>query len=359
VPEEYPLSRKVATIDAVLSALGTSPAVAAVGFSRAGVLIGEEITFGTFVPPGRTMQEMQASPERTRLRPVSHGFLTAMGIPLLAGRDFLGADVSVAPVVVVMNQSAARLYFGAAHLAVGQRVDWVGGGVTQVTVIGVAENLRNESLAHEPYPEIFVEYHQLLSLLAQWGTPAAQQTELAIGRLSLAVRTHGDPGSAVASVRRLLHAVDPNIGVDAIVPMERLVVGSLARPRFYALSVGAFALVAVVLAIIGVYGMLAYAVVQRTQEIGVRMALGAQRSQVLRVVLRQGVSLALIGIAVGIMGARAGAPLLHGLLFHLSPLDGTTVVVVTGLFAVVAAVASYLPARRATKVDPLVALRTD
>ena len=161
------------------------------------------------------------------------------------------------------------------------------------------------------------------------------------------------------AVRQIVRAVDPNAGIDAMIPVEQLVSSSVARPRFYAVLLGIFAGVAGCLAAIGIYGVLAYAVVQRTQEIGIRMALGAQRAQVLALVLRKGLMLTAIGIALGLAGAAAGARLLDGMLFGITPLDVQTFVAVSIMFSLVAMLASYVPARRATKVNPIVALRNE
>jgi predicted permease len=358
-PDQYSLGRKAETIEALLARLRAAPFVQAAGFSRAGVLIGEEIMVGTFVPPGQTLEEMRSEPRRPRFRPVSAGFLTAMGIPVLAGREFDPSDVATAPPVIVINRSVARQYFGAEN-PVGQVVDWyVDRGSARVTVVGVVEDVRNESLEHETYPEIFAEYRQLLSLQEKWGLSIEQRTEMAIGRLSFAIRTSGDPAPALATVRRIVSAVDANVGIDAVVPIERLVASSLARQRFYAVLLGVFAAVAALLATIGIYGVLAYAVIRRTQEIGIRMALGAQRGQVLALVLGRGVILATAGIAIGLAGAAAGMRLLQGMLFGITPLDPQTFVAVSLAFGMVATLASYVPARRATKVDPMIALRHD
>ena len=156
-----------------------------------------------------------------------------------------------------------------------------------------------------------------------------------------------------------MSGVDSNVGIDAIVPMSRLAANAVARERFYAVMLGSFAALAGVLAAIGVYGVLTYAVIQRTQEIGVRMAIGAQPAAVLALVLRKGFVLTAIGIAIGLVGAAVGTRALQGMLFGVTPLDPTTFLVVSMLFALVAAFASYLPARRATKVDALVALRSE
>jgi hypothetical protein len=179
----------VQTIDTLLTGLRAIPAVEAAGFSRAGVLIGEEIAVGTLVPRGRTLEDVRNLPGRPRLRPVSAGFLTAMGVPVVAGREFQPSDTASASPVIVINQSLARAYFGAA-LPVAEPIDWYAGkGTATLTIVGVAEDLRNESLASDPYPEAFIEYRQLLRLLEQWGDREGARTETAIGRLSFAIRT--------------------------------------------------------------------------------------------------------------------------------------------------------------------------
>lgn len=153
--------------------------------------------------------------------------------------------------------------------------------------------------------------------------------------------------------------VDPNAGLDAIMPMDRLVANSVARQRFYAVMLGVVAGVAALLAAIGIYGVLAYAVMQRTQEIGLRMALGGGRRQVVGLVLGRGLLFAGIGIALGLVGAVAGTRYLQSMLYGITPLDAPTFSLVALAFAAVAALASYLPARRATQVDPMVALRIE
>lgn len=204
-----------------------------------------------------------------------------------------------------------------------------------------------------------MDYRQVIAAQQRRGAPPAGIERLAFGFLSFGIRTTGDPAAAIPIVRQVVMAVDSNAGIDAIVPMEQLVSNSVAQQRFYAVMLSAFAGVAGLLAVIGICGVLAYAVVQRTQEIGVRMALGAHRGQVLSMVLRKGLILAAIGVSLGLIGAAASARYLQGMLFGLEPLDLTTFAVVGFAFALVAALASYLPARRATQVDPMVALRVD
>jgi len=160
-------------------------------------------------------------------------------------------------------------------------------------------------------------------------------------------------------VRSLVARVDPSAGIDAMLPMEQLVAASLTRQRFYALMLGIFAAIAAALGAIGTYGVLAYAVARRTNEIGIRMALGAQRGDVLRLVLSRGVILAVIGIVLGLAGAAGLSRSLTVMLYGLTPLDPRTYAAVTGLFAVVTALASYVPARRAATIDPMNAIRCE
>jgi putative ABC transport system permease protein len=233
------------------------------------------------------------------------------------------------------------------------------GAAVPLQVAGVVEDLRNTSPAREPYPEVFIDYRHLLTLSQRWGDTVLYQHERALGLLSFAVRTRRDPATAIPAVSQIVRSVDPNAGIDAIVPVEQLVAKSLARPRFYAVLIGVFAAVAGSLAVIGIYGVLAYAVTQRTQEIGIRMALGAQRDHVLALVLRHGVILTSLGVVLGLFGAAAGTRILQGMLFGVTPLDAATFAAVALTFALVAMLASYLPARRATKVDPIVAVRSE
>lgn len=358
LPNQYSISRKAETVERLLTRLRASPNVNAAGSSRHGILIGEEIMAGTFVPPGRSLDEMRSS--RTRFRAVSDGYLTAMSVPLLDGREFSARDDAGSPPVIVMNRSAARQYFGDAR-PVGQVVDWHfdPGKARQMTVVGVVEDVRQESPTDEVFPEVFVNYRQLLSIFEAWGETPLRQDVIAIGFLSFALRTTDDPASAMARVPEIVGSVDPNVGIDALVPMSRLATSAVAPQRFYAVTLAVFAAVAAILAAVGIYGLLTYAVIQRTQEIGIRMAIGAQRAQVLALVLRRGLTLTGIGIALGLAASAVSTRVLQGLLFGVTPLDFRTFVFVSLLFGLVAAFASYLPARRATRVDALVALRTE
>jgi putative ABC transport system permease protein len=367
-PADYPIARKAETIDGILTRLRAISGVEAAGFTRAGILIGEELVIGTIVPQGRTVAEMRAEPVRPRVRSVSHGYLAAMGVRVIAGRDLAATDTAGAPTAIVVNRTAARRLF-AANNPVGQTVDWFAGGrlgpqgkegpVVPAQVVGLVEDIRNTTPDREPFPEVFADYRQLLAVQQKWGDTTQQRDTVSIGFLSFAIRTKGDPAAAIPAFTRAVRAIDPNAGIESLLPMEQLVAGSVARQRFYAVMLSVFAGVAAILAAIGIYGVLAYAVVRRTREIGIRMALGAQRAQVLRLILGKGAILTSIGIALGLAGAAAGTRVLQDLLFAVTPLDPQTFIAVSLLFGLVATVASYLPARRATTVDPMVALRNE
>jgi len=170
-------------------------------------------------------------------------------------------------------------------------------------------------------------------------------------------RTGGEPTALVPTVRDIVRQLAPGTTVDLVAPMEQLVSNSISRPRLYAVLLGIFAAVATVLAAVGMYGVMAYAVAQRTREIGIRIALGAERADVMRLVVRKGLVLTGVGLAIGLVAATVATRYLESFLFGLTPLDPSTFVGVSLIFALIAMLASYIPARRATNVDPLVALR--
>jgi hypothetical protein len=280
-----------------------------------------------------------------------------MGVPILQGRDLSPADSGDAPGAIVINRAAARRDFGDAN-PIGQSMEWVVGKTrSRMTVVGVAEDVRQEEATDPLVPEIFVDYRQYLRF-HDVDRPAGQN-ETAIGFLSFALRTTGDPAALIPSVRESIVAIDPNIGIDAMVPMEQLEASSRSRQRFYAVMLGVFAAVSAILAAIGVYGVLAYAVAQSTKEIGVRMALGARAGQVLAMIMRRGLTLTAAGVALGLIAAAAGSRAIESMLFGITPLDPVTFTAVAVGFALIAALASYFPARHATQVDPAITLRDE
>jgi ABC-type antimicrobial peptide transport system permease subunit len=219
--------------------------------------------------------------------------------------------------------------------------------------------VRQESLDQATFPEVYVHYRQLMAAMESVPDLRRSQDAWAIGFLSFAIRTEEAPASLVPAIQRLVGTVDPALGIDALLPMSRLVASSVARERFFAIVLGAFAALAAVLAAIGIYGVRAYVVAQRTREIGIRMALGAERTHVVALILRGGLALTVVGIALGLGAAAAASRLLQGMLFGITPLDLPTFGAVAVGFGLVTTVASYVPARRATRIDPNVALRAD
>jgi putative ABC transport system permease protein len=360
LPGEYPTARKAGSIEAVLREVRAMPGVAAAGFAYAGILVGIQDTVGSFVPPHSTLDAIASESDRPRLKSLSAGYLEAAGVQVLDGRLLRETDSATAAPVIVVNETVRRRYFGEVS-PVGAFMDWHGGrgNPVQVQVVGVIADVRQAALHREPYAEIFMDYRQVIALQERWSASKAQIDQLAFGFMSFAMRTRGDPAASIPAVRKAITRVDPNAGLDAIMPMDRLVANSLARQRFYAVMLGMFAGVAALLAAIGVYAVLAYAVIQRTQEIGLRMALGAGRLRLFGFVLGRGLLCAAIGIALGLAGAAAGTRYLQAMLYGITPLDTGTFVVVALGFAAVAALASYLPARRAMQVDPMVALRNE
>jgi len=359
MPQDYSTARKAELIERVINELRALPGVQSAGFTYAGPLLGLVDQFGTFVPQGRTPDEMRGNPDNPQIRAVSHDYLQAMGVRLIAGRWFDARDDAAAPPVIIVNRLVVQRLFGNEN-PVGRLVHLDGRmEFAPQQIVGVVEDMRQARLDLEPAPQMFVDYRQVLALTQARKMPTAAQERLAFGFLSFVVRTAGEPAELMPVVRSLVARVAPSAGIDVMLPMEQIVASSLTRQRFYALMLGIFAAIAAALGAIGTYGVLAYAVARRTNEIGVRMALGAQRGDVLRLVLRRGVILAVIGIVLGLAGAAGLSRSLTAMLYGLTPLDPTTYVAVTSLFAIVTALASYMPARRAAKVDPMDAIRCE
>ena len=366
MPAEYATERKAATIESLLAALRNKSEVAHAGFAYAGILLGLQDTVGAFVPPGRTFEEMQAEQEKPRLKSLSPGYLETMGVPLLSGRYLDERDGS-GPFTIVVNRSVATRYFGDAN-PVGQALIWrIGQGLNKelqpfdapLQIVGVVEDIRQGRVATPAYAEIFMDYRQVRTVHERMKFPKGRIEQISFGFMSFGVKTRGNPAALIPTVRETVRTIDANASIDAVHTMDEMVGYSTARQRFYAVLLGIFAAVAAVLAAIGIYGVLAYAVVQRTQEIGVRMALGAERRQVMALILRRGIVVAVIGITIGMIGAFAGARYMQSMLFGVEARDPSTFAAVAVAFALIAVAASYLPARRATKVDPMVALRVE
>jgi putative ABC transport system permease protein len=271
---------------------------------------------------------------------VSDGYFQAMEIPLLKGRWFSSQDGDKAPSVALISQTMARRFFPDED-PIGKRVT-LGDPQTGpwLTIVGIVGDTRSEGLDAEPYPQMYQPYRQNPSRF-----------------MTLIARTATDPLSLVGAVRSEVRSLDQQQPISNVNTLEHLLSRSVARPRFNMLLLGIFAVTALVLATVGIYGILSYSVSERTHEIGIRMALGAERRDVLKLVVGQGVKLAVVGVAIGLIGALVLTRLMEGLLFGVSATDPLTFVAISLLLTGVAIVAAYLPARRATRVDPMVALR--
>jgi putative ABC transport system permease protein len=273
---------------------------------------------------------------------VAPNYFHTMGIPLLAGRDFTEQDrgafwLGEAPLTLIVNDTFARRYWSSEN-PIGKR--FRPGDGPFGTVIGVVGDVRSLSLEREPRPAFYFSY-------GHFGLPA----------LTIVARVSALPEAMTATLRAQVHALDPDLPVYNIRPMDQIVFNAAGQPRFYTLLLGLSSAVALSLAAIGIYGVMAYTVTQRTYEVGVRMALGARTRDMLQHVLGQGMKLVLMGAALGLAGAYLAARALEGMLFGVSPADPLTFAAVTAFLALVALAACWIPAWRAAKVDPLVALR--
>jgi predicted permease len=360
MPDGYARTRVAEVVEEVVARARAMPGVEHAGFAYAGIMVGIQNTVGSFVAPGHALAAIAAERDRPRLKTLRVGYLDTIGARLAAGRLLEDGDVGRGTPAVVVNRTIARRYFGNVS-PVGSYMDWHLGGdqPVRVEIVGMIEDIRQALLTQEPYAEVFMDYRDVIAVLSRTDMRPANVDHLAFGFMSFALKTEGDPAHAIAGIRRVVTAVDANVGIDAAVPMTQLVAGSVARQRFYAVILGTLAVVAALLAAIGVYGLLSYAVVQRTREIGIRVALGARGDQVLGLILRRGMLLALLGIGGGLAAAAALTRYLQGLLYQITPLDPITFAAVALMFVVVAAIASYVPARRATAVDPMVVLRAE
>ncbi len=350
------------TITARLSAL---PGVTAAGFSDGPPLSNRTARpYGAFTPPMKPGDEREAD-EVIDQRLVSPDYLRAIGARLVSGRWLDERDSRSRPAGILVTKGYADYYFGRGTDPVGAILDTRSG---PATIVGVMEDVRFDGVDDDARFIGFVDPRHPLELndamLAQRGRQrGAEGNRLFLtgfsGTLAYAVRVTGDPIAIADDVRRIVRDVHPTAAVDSQMPLERVVGGTITQPRFYAVLVGVFAGLAAVIAAIGVYGVLAYVVAHRTREFGIRMTLGARRGEILALVMRQGAILVGLGITAGVAGAAATARYLQGMLFGLTPLDATTYAVVALGFASIALFASYVPARRATRVNPIVAIRCE
>jgi predicted permease len=277
---------------------------------------------------------------------IESGYFKTMGIPLLAGREFTPQDTAAALKVAIVSERIAREYFpGGPGQALGRRVrvtvlergEWL-------TVVGVVADIRQMSLERELQPMIYV--------------PFQQDTSGFVRFVAFVART-STPGSVVEGIRAEIRQAAPDLPIQSTVTMDEAVAASVAQPRFRMLLLGLFAVAATLIATCGIYGLMAYAVTQRRREIGVRMALGADRRDVLRLVLTRALRTVVVGVIVGLAGAAGVTRVLQRFLFGVTPTDPMVFAIVTLLLMAVGLMAAWLPARRATRIDPCAALRAE
>jgi predicted permease len=275
------------------------------------------------------------------------GLFETLGVQLRSGRFFNETDLPGNPPVAVVDEEAARRYWPNED-PIGKRIRFLSTDGPWATVVGVVGNVKYHGLG-ETYPI----YYHLYDQTTAWSGGFFARS------MSVVVRTHRDPLTVAGPIRDLVRAIDPDLPIVWMRTMEDIASSSVARPRFLMTLMMVFAGVALILGAIGVYGVISHGVAQRTNEIGIRIALGAGSGAVAGMVVRQGITLALAGVVTGLLSAIAATRLMTGFLFSVSPTDPWTFVVVVGVILGVVLMSSYLPARRASRVDPLVALRTE
>lgn len=296
----------------------------------------------SFVIEGR---EMPAAVEKplSEYRTISPDYFRAMSIPLLKGREFNELDHEKASGVVIINETMARRFFPNED-PIGKRLG-LSGPPDWREIVGVVGDVKDLGLDAEPKPESYMPYLQ------------SSLSYLEYSSMVLVIRTAADPTSMVPTLRGVIQAVDRDQPIYNVKTMEQYLSESISQQQFNTLLLIIFGVVAIVLATIGIYGLMAYSVAQRTHEIGIRMAMGAQHSDVLKLVVGQGMILGLIGVTIGLVAAFALTRVLSSLLYQVSATDPFTFIGLSLLLVTVAMVASYIPAYRATKIDPIIALR--
>jgi putative ABC transport system permease protein len=325
----------------VLARLNSLPGVAAAmvtDIPLSGNYVGH-----SFIIDGRPPLPVGAEPE-TQTLSVMGDYFGVMQIPIRAGRSFTAMDREGQPLVAVVNEEIVKKFFPYEN-PLGARIDWSRrtGPHQWMTIVGVVQDVKHSGLNHPVDPAVYAPFAQSDEAWRRW--------------MTLAIRTPGAPARLIEDVKKQVWSVDSQIPVSEVHTMEDLMGVSLAKQRFNMLLLGLFAALALILAAVGIYGMMAYRVGQRTHEIGIHIALGAQRQDVLRLIVGDGAKLALRGIAIGVAGAIALTRVMTSLLFEVTPTDPTPFSLATILLGIVALAACYIPARRAMRLDPMVALR--
>jgi putative ABC transport system permease protein len=296
----------------------------------------------------RTSFEIEGQPmaksdmPRTQIRAVGFDYFQTLRIPLIAGREFTARDDRQAPHVIIINQTLARRFFPNEN-ALGKHMNpgmSAGKHDSMCKIVGVVGDVKHRNLWQSPDPESYVPYDQ---------NP--------IGSMDLIVRADGDPMTLLPALRTQVLALDPELPIYKAKRMEEYVAASIAQRRFTSLLCTIFAGAGLLLAIVGLFGVMSYSVAQRTHEIGVRVAVGAEKTDILQLILKEGMFITSLGIGVGLVGTLALSSILKSQLYGVTATDPFTFLGVAFALALVALLACYIPARRATRVDPMVALR--
>jgi putative ABC transport system permease protein len=354
-----PSPPKIAFVDQALQRIEALPGVVSAGVTSIQPLLTNFppwIPWFTFRIEGRP--ELPGAPKpRVATASVTPRYFETMGLALMKGRHFTEQDRQGAPNVAIASAAMARTYWPNEN-PIGKRVSNLPGhnyfeGVYTYEIVGIVADAKASADGKASPPTMFIPVSQHF-----WKYGQSTAGEVALF-LNCVVRTAGEPSAIATAVRAVIKDIDPGQPVDEVATARQIIARKLSARYFAMVLLSLFAGVAVVLSAAGIYGVMAYAVTQRTHEIGVRMALGATRRDVLEMVIRRGMRFALVGVALGLAGAMATTHLLKSLLYEITPTDPLTAVVVTLLLTGVALLACYIPARRATKVDPMVALRCE
>jgi putative ABC transport system permease protein len=331
-------------LDTLMTRLASRPEVEAAGAIFGLPLTNFGYTITTSTLDGRRLNDEEQDQRSLQVRVITPDYFRTMGIPLVRGRSFNAADrFGVSPVAIV-NQTAADLLWRhqeplGHHFTLGTRLGQ-GGESAGGVVVGVARDVRDFGPTRPVRPTVYLAHAQF-----------------PMDFVTVTVKTRHEAATIVEPARALLAELDADLPMFRVRTMEQFAADAVAQPRLYVLLIGLFAAAAVLLAAIGIYGVLTHGVTQRTREIGIRLALGAKRGELIALVVRQAASLAFAGLALGLVLAFGARSLIRSLLFGIEPTDTATYVGVAALLFVIALIASYLPARRASRIDPLKALR--
>ncbi len=341
--ERHPAAQRAAFVRQVLQSTRALPGVESAGAIFGLPLDEDEGAFTALDIEGRPVPKSQRP--RVAFRLIESQYFDTMKIPLLQGRTFTPRDEQGGPPLAIVNETFARRMFPG-ESPLGHRVSPTisfgdSDDAPMREIVGVTGDVKSGGISDNAVPEVY----------------APQTSTDFIGEMTIVVRTGNDPNALIPAVRSVVTSADKDLPLRNVRTMQEYVTGSISAPRFEAVLLGTFAVLAFVLTTIGLYGVISYSVVQRTREMGIRMVLGAQRGSISRMVVRQGALLTLIGVAAGLLASLFAVRLIRGLLYGIGATDPATFIAVPLLLMAVALFASYIPARRATRVDPLVALR--